>query len=77
MVKASYHDAKGTFPKFLLDFISVIDLLFGLVEVVCLVVVETVVVDLILIVVHIRILVLAVDLAFDELADALALGVEV
>lgn len=77
MVEAPDHNSEGSLAKFLLDFVSVVDLFLGFVEVVGLVVVESVVVDGVGVRVRVWVFVLAVDLSLYELAYAFVLGTQV
>lgn len=77
MVEAPNYNSEGSLAKFLLDFVSVIDLFLGFVEVVSLVVVESMVVNGVGVLVGVRVFVLAINLAFYELAYAFVLCAQV
>lgn len=68
MVEAAYHHAESTLSQFLLHFVTIVYLLFRLIEVVSLVVVEAMVVDGVRIGIWLRVLVLTVDFTANELA---------
>ena len=75
VVKALNHNAKGTSSEFLLDFISVVDLILSLVEKITRIVIKTKVVRLDLLLS--RQFILASELSSVVSSDALILGVDV
>ena len=77
MVEASDNNTEGTLTEFLLDLVPVIDLFFGFVEVVSLVVVETMVVDGVLVGIWVWIFILTIDFAFYELTRTFIFCVQI
>ena len=77
MIKAPDYNAKGTFSKFLLYFVSVVDLFFWLIQIVRLIIVKSVIVDCVLVGIWVGILVLAVYLSFYKLSNPFMLGVQI
>jgi len=76
VIEAPEDDAKGTAAQLFLDLISVVYLIFDVVEVVGLIVVEAMVVDA-TIVFALGVFILAGELALYELSVSLVLGVQV
>ena len=77
VIEAPNNHTKCTFSKLFLNFISVIDLLFGLVQVISLIIIESVIMNCVLVGIRIWILILTVNFTFDKLADALMFCVEI
>lgn len=75
MVKAPDNDTEGSFAKFLLNLIPVINLFLCFIQIVSLVVVESVVEYGRLVIARIRVLILTIDFALYELAHAFVLGI--
>lgn len=77
VIIAPDYDTKCTSTEFLLHFVPVINLVLGLIQVVGLVVVETVIVNLVWVLSLLRILVLIGEFTFDKLANSFILRVEI
>ena len=77
VIIAPNNDTKGTFSKLFLNFVSVIDLFFGLVQIISLIIIKSVIVKCVCVSIRIGILILTVNFSFDKLTDAFVFCVKI
>ena len=77
VVEAPNNHTKGTFTKFLLDFIPIVNLLLWFIQIISLIIIKSMVVNSVLVGIWVRIFILAIDFSFDELASPFVLSIEI